>query len=109
QTGPAGPQGPVGPAGTSHGYSSYGGILSGTTLGWSFTKVGELSNLPAGTYVVSARGLVEDLPKDQEAECRVVAGGTDVQDTLVDTFAVGSPRLPFTLSTAATLSAPGSI
>ena len=32
-----------------------------------------------------------------------------MQDTLVDTFATGSPRLPFTLSAAVTLSAPGSI
>jgi hypothetical protein len=105
----AGPTGPPGPAGTSHGYSSYGGLLNGTTLGGSFTKVGELANLPAGTYIVSARGLVEDLPKDQEAECRIVAGAADVQDTLVDTFANGSPRLPFTLSAGVTLTSAGSI
>ena len=104
-----GPQGPVGPAGTSHGYYAYGGLLSASTLGASFAKVGELSGLPAGTYVVSARGLVEDLPKNQEAECKLVAGGSDVQATLVDTFAVGSPRLPFTLSAATTLTGPGSI
>jgi hypothetical protein len=105
----SGPPGPPGPSGTSHGYYQYGGLLTGTTLGSSFTKVGELKGLPAGTYIVSARGLVEDLPNDQEAECELVAGGTDVQETLVDTFAVGSPRLPFTLAAAATLSAPGSI
>src|SRR5207302_4966596 len=62
QTGPAGPQGPPGPSGTSHGYYSYGGLLSASALGASFAKVGQLSGLPAGTYVVSARGLVEDLP-----------------------------------------------
>jgi len=109
QTGPTGPQGPVGPAGTSHGYYSYGGLLGFTVLGGSWAKVGELTGLPAGTYVVTARGLVEDLPNDEEAECRLFAGGGDVQDTLVDTFAVGSPRLPFTLSAAVTLSASGSI
>ena len=104
-----GPQGPVGPAGTSHGYYAYGGLLSASTLGASFAKVGELSGLPAGTYVVSARGLVEDLPKNQEAECKLVAGGSDIQETVIDTFAQGSPRLPFTLSAAVVLSAPGSI
>jgi hypothetical protein len=101
--------GPQGPTGTSHGYYSYGGLLAATTLGGSFAKVGELTGLGPGTYVVSARGLVEDLPNNQEAECKLVAGGSDVQETLVDTFAVGSPRLPFTLSAAATLTVPGSI
>ena len=108
-TGPQGPTGPTGPTGTSHGYYAYGGLLGGTTLGASFVKVGELKGLAAGTYIVSARGLVEDLPKNQEAECKLVAGGNDVQETLVDTFAVGSPRRPFTLSAAATLTGPGSI
>src|SRR5581483_2006916 len=105
----SGPTGPAGPTGVSHGYYSYGGILSFTTLGWSFATVGQLKALPAGTYVVTARGLVEDLPNDQEAECKLVAGGNDVQETLVDTYAVGSPRLPFTLSAAVTLTSPGSI
>jgi len=109
QKGPTGSRGPTGATGTSHGYYSYGGLQSFTVLGGSFATVGKLASLPAGTYVVTARGLVEDLPNDQEAECRLVAGGSDVQDTLVDTFTVGSPRLPFTLSAAATLSAPGSI
>jgi hypothetical protein len=108
-TGATGPQGPTGPTGTSHGYYTYGGLLVATALGTSFAKVGELKGLASGTYVVSARGLVEDLPKNQEAECKLVAGGNDVQETLVDTFAVGSPRLPFTLSAAATLTGPGSI
>jgi len=109
QKGPTGARGPTGPAGTSHGYYSYGGLLAYTTLGGSFTKVGELAGLPAETYIVTARGLVEDLPNDQEAECKLVAGGSDVQDTLVDTFATGSPRTPFTLSAAVTLTSPGSI
>jgi hypothetical protein len=109
QKGPTGARGPTGPAGASHGYYSYGGLLSFTTLGGSFATVGKLAGLPAGTYVVTARGLVEDLPNDQEAECKLVAGGTDAQETLADTFAVGSPRLPFTLSAAVTLSSPGSI
>ncbi len=109
QKGPTGARGPTGPTGTSHGYYSYGGLQSFTVLGGSFAKVGELAGLPAGTYIVTARGLVEDLPNDQEAECRLVAGGSDVQETLVDTFTVGSPRLPFTLSAAATLNSPGSI
>jgi hypothetical protein len=105
----SGTTGATGPAGTSHGYYSYGGLLGFTVLGGSFAKVGALTGLPAGTYVVTARGLVEDLPNDQEAECGLVAGGSDVQDTLVDTFATGSPRLPFTLSAAVTLTSPGSI
>jgi hypothetical protein len=109
QKGPTGARGPSGPTGTSHGYYSYAGLLSFTALGGSFNTVGKLSGLPAGTYVVTARGLVEDLPNDQEAECKLVAGGSDVQETLADTFAVGSPRLPFTLSAATTLSGPGSI
>jgi hypothetical protein len=109
QKGPTGARGPTGPAGASHGYYSYGGLLSFATLGGSFATVGKLAGLPAGTYIVTARGLVEDLPNDQEAECKLVAGGTDVQETLVDTFAADSPRLPFTLSAAATLSSPGSI
>ena len=109
KSGPTGARGPTGPAGTSHGYYSYGGLLGFTVLGGSFAKVGELESLPAGTYVVTARGLVEDLPNDQEAECELVANGSAVQETLVDTFAVGSPRLPFSLSAASTLSAPGSI
>ena len=109
RSGTTGARGPTGPAGTSHGYYSYGGLLAFTVLGGSFAKVGELTGLPAGTYVVTARGLVEDLPNSQEAECRLVAGGSDVQDTLVDTFSVGSPRLPFTLSAAVTLTSPGSI
>jgi hypothetical protein len=102
-------KGPTGPSGTSHGYYSYGGLTSFTTLGASFWAVGKLASLPAGTYVVAARGIVEDQPKDQEAECRLVGGGSDVQETLVDTFASGSPRLPFTLSAAVTLTSPGSI
>jgi hypothetical protein len=109
QKGPTGARGPSGPTGTSHGYYSYAGLLSFTVLGGSFATVGKLSGLPAGTYIVTARGLVEDLPNDQEAECKLVAGGTDVQETPVDTFATGSPRLPFTLSAAVTLSSPGSI
>jgi hypothetical protein len=102
-------KGPTGPAGTSHAYYAYGGLTSFTTLGGSFATVGKLASLPAGTYVVTARGLVEDLPNDQEAECKLVGGGSDVQETLVDTFATGSPRLPFTLSAAVTLTSPGSI
>ena len=109
QKGPTGARGPTGPTGTSHGYYSYGGLLSFTVLGGTFATVGSLTGLPAGTYIVTARGLVEDLPNDQEAECKLVTGGSDAQETLVDTFAVGSPRLPFTLSAAATLSGPGSI
>lgn len=107
--GPTGPKGSTGPSGTSHGYYTYGGVLNATALGGSFSKVGELTGLPAGKYVVTARGLVEDLPNDQETECELVAGGADVQETLVDTFAVGSPRLPFTLAAAVTLSSLGSI
>lgn len=109
QKGPTGPKGIPGPSGTSHGYSWYGGLLTGTTLGGSFSKVGELTGLPAGSYIVTARGLVEDLPNNQEAECKLVGGGNDVEETVVDTFATGSPRLPFTLSAAVTLSSPGSI
>ena len=109
QAGAAGPKGATGPSGTSHGYYAYGGLLNGTTLGGSFAKVGALTGLPAGRYVVNARGLVEDLPNDQEAECELVAGGSDVQETLVDTFTTGSPRLPFSLAAAVTLSSSGSI
>jgi hypothetical protein len=109
QKGPTGVRGPTGAAGTSHGYYSYGGLQSFSVLGGSFTTVGELTGLPAGTYIVTARGLVEDLPNDQEAACKLVAGGADVQETVVDTFTVGSPRLPFVLSAAATLGSPGSI
>ena len=102
-------KGPTGPSGTSHGYYSYGGLTSFTTLGGSFATVGKLAGLPAGTYVVTARGILEDQPKNQEAECKLVGGGSDVQETLIDTFATGSPRLPFTLSAAVTLASAGSI
>jgi len=105
----AGPTGATGPAGTSHAYSSYKGLFQATDLGPSFTSVGQLTGLPAGTYVVWARGIVQDAPKDQETECELVAGGTDVEETLVDTFASGSPRLPFTLTATATLKSPGTI
>ncbi|HST25386.1 MAG TPA: hypothetical protein VLJ76_05310 [Gaiellaceae bacterium] len=109
QAGATGPKGAAGPSGTSHGYSSYGGLLDATTLGGSFVEVGALTGLPAGKYIVTARGLVEDLPNDQETECELVASGSDVEETLVDTFATGSPRLPFTLAAAVTLSSSGSI
>ena len=109
RAGTTGPKGPTGPAGTSHAYYSYGGLLQATTLGPSLTSVDQLTGLPAGTYVVSVRGIVQDAPKNQEAECRLVAGGTDVQETLVDTFATASPRLPFSLSAAVTLKGPGTI
>ena len=109
RAGTTGPKGPTGPAGTSHAYYSYGGLLQATTLGPSLISVDQLTGLPAGTYVVSVRGIVQDAPKDQEAECRLVAGGTDVQETLVDTFATGSPRLPFSLSAAVTLKGLGTI
>jgi hypothetical protein len=109
QSGPTGARGPTGVTGTSHGYYSYGGLTSFTALGGSFATVGKLASLPAGTYVVTARGIVEDQPKNQEAECKLVGGGSDVQETLVDTFATGSPRLPFTLSAAVTLTSAGSI
>jgi hypothetical protein len=107
--GAAGPQGPIGPSGTSHGYYSYTGLLNGTKLGTSFANVEQITGLSAGTYVVWARGLVSDLPNNQEAECKLVAGGIDIEETLVDTYAVGSPRLPFTLSAAVTLTGPGSV
>jgi hypothetical protein len=102
-------KGPTGPSGTSHAYYSYGGLTSFTMLGGSFVTVGKLASLPAGTYVVTARGIVEDQPNNQEAECRLVGGGGDVQETLVDTFATGSPRLPFSLSAVLTLTSPASI
>jgi hypothetical protein len=63
-TGATGPQGPAGPPGTSHGYYTYAGLLASATLGGSFVKVGELKGLAPGTYIVSARGLVEDLPNN---------------------------------------------
>ncbi len=101
--------GPTGATGISHAYHSYGGLFDVTNLGTSFTSVGQLSGLPAGTYVVWARGIIEDQPEDQEAECKLVAGGTDVEETLVDTFATGSPRLPFSLSAPAALKTAGTI
>jgi hypothetical protein len=104
-----GPTGATGPSGTSHGYYSYTGLLNGTTLSTSFTNVEQITGLSAGTYVVWVRGLVSDLPNNQETECKLVAGGSDIQETLVDTYAVGSPRLPFTLSAAVTLTGPGSV
>jgi len=108
-TGSTGLKGSTGATGTSHAYSSYKGLFQSTNLGPSFTSVGQLTGLPAGTYVVWARGIIQDAPNDQETECELVAGGTDVEETLVDTFATGSPRLPFTLSTAASLKSPGVI
>ena len=109
QAGATGPKGATGLSGTSHGYYSYGGLLNATMLGGSFVKVGALTGLPARKYVVTARGLIEDLPNDQETECELVAGGSDVEETFVDTFATGSPRLPFMLAAAVTLSSSGSI
>ncbi|HEX3454872.1 MAG TPA: hypothetical protein VHS03_09610 [Gaiellaceae bacterium] len=108
-TGATGPKGSTGPSGVSHAYHSYGGLFDVTDVGTSFIAVGQLTGLPAGTYVVWARGIIEDQPKDQEAECKLVAGGADIEETIVDTFATGSPRLPFSLTAPATLKTTGTI
>ena len=56
QKGPTGARGPTGPTGTSHGYYSYGGLLSFTVLGGSFGR-SSTRPLAVTTYVPAGRPL----------------------------------------------------
>ncbi|MFZ1881412.1 MAG: collagen-like protein [Gaiellaceae bacterium] len=111
--GPAGAQGPQGPAGasgTSHAYSVNNGVAQ--NIGGSFVEVRQL-NLPAGTYLVWAKGIIGDPTLDTQESCRLSENGTSTLDTVhADTFAAGTNTTrggyaPFSLTAPAILQTAG--
>jgi hypothetical protein len=115
QTGPQGPQGPAGSngqngaAGTLSAYEAQRTSVFDITTTGSFMTVATLSNLPAGSYAISAHAVVDnhtDTMDTGQVTCELVAGADS--DSSYTYLLGGTDAMNLPMSVTHTFSAPGS-